>query len=113
MAEAINWQEKYVNYVEGDLPKDIQKLEYGQKALDAKIEARVQELKDGQKVLDANLRRAEENLRQEIRDLGTKMDTKMDKLGTNINLLPYIIAGAAIVALMGGIVGGLITLFVR
>jgi len=97
VGEVINWEEKYVSYVEGDLRRDIQELKDGQKtldakidndlkALDAKIDARVQELKDGQKALDA------------------KIDDIRKELSAKIDRVTYIILGAFGVALIGGLI---------
>ena len=86
LGEVINWEEKYVSYVEGDLRRDIQELRDGQKALDAKMDARVQELKEGQKALDA------------------KIDDVRKELSGKIDRVTYIILGAFGVALIGGLI---------
>ena len=83
VGEVINWEEKYVSYVEGDLRRDIQELKNGQERLDTKIE-------NGLKALD------------------TKLDTKIDdlrkELGSKIDRMTYIIMGAFAVALIGGLI---------
>ena len=108
MGEVINWEEKYVSYVEGDLRRDIQELKDGQKTLDAKIDnglktldakidARVQELKDGQKALDAKIDNG-------LKALDAKIDDVRKELSAKIDRVTYIILGAFGVALIGGLI---------
>ena len=97
VGEVINWEEKYVSYVEGDLRRDIQELKNGQERLDAKIEARVQELKDGQKSLDAKIESG-------LKSLDAKVDDVRKELSSKIDRMTYIIIGAFAVALIGGLI---------
>ncbi|MDA8335035.1 MAG: hypothetical protein M0Z41_08620 [Peptococcaceae bacterium] len=79
VGEVINWEEKYVSYVEGDLRRDIQELKNGQERLDTKID----------------------DLRKE---LDTKIDDLRKELGSKIDRMTYIIVGAFAVALIGGLI---------
>jgi hypothetical protein len=54
------------------------------------------------KVLDGKIDRVEEGLRKDIKDLGGKVDRIL-----------YIIAGAAVAALIGGIIGGILRMFAK
>jgi uncharacterized phage infection (PIP) family protein YhgE len=131
VGEVINWEEKYVSYVEGDLRRDIQELKDGQKALDAKIVSEVtrlrtediQELKDGQKSLDAKIdnglkaldakiekevaRLRSEDI-QELKDGQKSLDAKIDdlrkELSSKIDRMTYIIVGTFAIALIGGLI---------
>ena len=120
VGEVINWEEKYVSYVEGDLRRDIQELKDGQKALDAKIVSEVtrlrtediQQLKDGQKSLDAKIEKEVARLRsediQELKDGQKSLDAKIDdlrkELSSKIDRMTYIIVGTFAVALIGGLI---------
>ena len=115
MGEVINWEEKYVSYVEGDLRRDIQELKDGQKTLDAKIDnglktldakidARVQELKDGQKALDAKVEKVVQELKDGQRTMDAKIDDVRKELSAKIDRVTYIILGAFGVALIGGLI---------
>jgi len=119
VGEVINWEEKYVSYVEGDLRRDIQELKEGQKALDAKIDARVQELKEGHRVLDAKIDNGLKALDAKIDDVRKALDAKIDnglkaldakiddvrkELSGKIDRVTYIILGAFGVALIGGLI---------
>ncbi len=108
VGEVINWEEKYVSYVEGDLRRDIQELKNGQERLDAKIEARVQELKDGQKSLDAKiesgLKSLDGKIESGLKSLDAKVDDVRKELSSKIDRMTYIIIGAFAVALIGGLI---------
>lgn len=97
MGEVINWEEKYVSYVEGDLRRDIQELKNGQERLDTKIDAKVQELKDGQKALDIKIGDGQKALDAKIDDVRKELSSKIDRM-------TYIIVGAFAVALIGGLI---------
>jgi predicted phage-related endonuclease len=117
VVEVINWEEKYVSYVEGDLRRDIQELKDGQKALDAKIENGLKSL-DTKIVSEVNRLRSEDI--QEIKSGQAKLDAKIEKLGDKIEKTEESLRKEinkfywpVILLLAAGVIGGLVRAFIR
>ncbi|MDA8065831.1 MAG: hypothetical protein M0031_10085 [Thermaerobacter sp.] len=83
MSEVINWEERYLRYVEGDLQKDIQELKDDLKDLRTEIEGKI----DGG-----------------LKDLRTELGGKIERLEGKIDRIFWLFGGILAVAVVGGLV---------
>ena len=83
VSEVINWEERYLRYVEGDLQKDIQELKDDLKDLRTEIEGKI----DGG-----------------LKDLRTELGGKVERLEGKIDRIFWLFGGILAVAVVGGLV---------
>ncbi len=83
VSEVINWEERYLRYVEGDLQKDIQELKDDLKDLRTEIEGKI----DGG-----------------LKDLRTELGGKIERLEGKIDRIFWLFGGILAVAVVGGLV---------
>ncbi len=98
VSEVINWEERYLRYVEGDLQKDIQELKDDLKDLRTEIEGKIDGgLKDLRTELGGKIDGG-------LKDLRTELGGKVERLEGKIDRIFWLFGGILAVAVVGGLV---------